>query len=116
MSKRLAPYGNENYTGSFATVGAPKAADRLAARIPSREAQAKVGIDKAPRERDQRLVRLAPYGDENFGGSFATVGNIKAADRLAARVPSREAQAKVGDPKAPRESEQRVVRLKAKAS
>ncbi len=68
MSKRLAPYGNEAYAGSFATVG---------------------NIIKSP--------RLAPYGDENYVGSVATVGNIIKSADPAPSAPSR-----------------RLVRLKAK--
>ena len=53
MSKRLAPYGNQYYAGSFAAVGT---------------------INKGP--------RLAPYGNEQYAGSFATVGNINKASDL----------------------------------
>lgn len=71
MSKRLALYGNEDYAGSFATVG---------------------NVIKSP--------RLAPYGDENYVGNVATVGTPKSA---------------TADANADRASGRRLVRLKAKA-
>jgi hypothetical protein len=88
MSKRLAPYGQENYAGNLAAISEIIKSRRLHPH----GSVAAIGINKS--------ARLLPSGDEKLAGTIAAVGDPK----------SRQAEAGKSD--APR---RRLVRLKAKA-
>lgn len=63
MSKRLAPYGNEDYAGTVAAVGSkPKNSRLLRARAPSKDLMAKVGAPPPDVITSLRLVRLKSNG------------------------------------------------------
>jgi hypothetical protein len=102
MSKRLVPYGQENYAGNLAAISEIIKSRRLhphgsvaaiginkSRRLHPHGNVAAVGTTKAP--------RLLPCGDEKFAGSVAAIGEVDKS------------------PRADTPRDRRLVRLKAKA-
>jgi hypothetical protein len=85
MSKRLVPYGQENYAGNLAAISEIIKSHRLHPH----GSVAAIGVTKAP--------RLLPCGDEKFAGSVAAIGEVDKS------------------PRADTPRDRRLVRLKAKA-